>query len=139
MLCFTVLWELVLQCEVMAPPAQLDSCVRRPPNPLWYWLPSPAVREERRALPWPFVCPAAPPLSPQRLASSPCSRSPSVGSSPSRAPLRPAPAPSPAPGGYRGQAPLPPLIDNCRAKRTRLVWRTQGLPILSVYSFFFFK
>ncbi|KAM4629918.1 alpha-tubulin N-acetyltransferase 1 [Polymixia lowei] len=76
------------------------------------------VREEQRALPWPFVLPAAPPLSPQRSVSSPCSRSLSVGSSPSKGSPRPAPAPAPAPGGYRGQTPQSPLIDSCRAKRT---------------------
>ncbi|XP_067111840.1 alpha-tubulin N-acetyltransferase 1 isoform X4 [Osmerus mordax] len=76
------------------------------------------VREEQRALPWPFIRPVAPPLSPPpRAVSSPCSRSLSVGSSPSRGP--PCPAPTPAPGAFRGQTPDSPLIENCRARRTR--------------------
>ncbi|XP_046875083.1 alpha-tubulin N-acetyltransferase 1 isoform X2 [Hypomesus transpacificus] len=76
------------------------------------------VREEQRALPWPFVRPVAPPPSPpSRAVSSPCSRSLSVGSSPSRGP--PCPAPTPAPGAFRGQTPDSPLIENCRARRTR--------------------
>ncbi|XP_062342982.1 alpha-tubulin N-acetyltransferase 1 isoform X1 [Osmerus eperlanus] len=75
------------------------------------------VREEQRALPWPFIRPVAPPLSPpSRAVSSPCSRSLSVGSSPSRGP--PCPAPTPAPGAFRGQTPDSPLIENCRARRT---------------------
>ncbi|XP_042601119.1 alpha-tubulin N-acetyltransferase 1 isoform X2 [Cyprinus carpio] len=67
------------------------------------------VREEQRALPWPFVRPAGPPNSPPLLPSSPQSRSLSVGSSPSRAPLRPAAAPG---------TPSSQLNDSCRAKRT---------------------
>ncbi|RXN20304.1 alpha-tubulin N-acetyltransferase 1 isoform X1 [Labeo rohita] len=73
------------------------------------------VREEQRALPWPFVRPAGPPHSPPLLPSSPQSRSLSVGSSPSRAPLRPAAAP----GLQQGQTPSSQLNDSCRAKRTR--------------------
>uniref|UniRef100_A0A665V9R9 Alpha-tubulin N-acetyltransferase 1 n=1 Tax=Echeneis naucrates TaxID=173247 RepID=A0A665V9R9_ECHNA len=42
------------------------------------------IRQEQRALPWPF----APPHTPQRSVSSQCSHSLSVGSSPSGAPLR---------------------------------------------------
>ncbi|KAI2652694.1 Alpha-tubulin N-acetyltransferase 1 [Labeo rohita] len=72
------------------------------------------VREEQRALPWPFVRPAGPPHSPPLLPSSPQSRSLSVGSSPSRAPLRPAAAP----GLQQGQTPSSQLNDSCRAKRT---------------------
>uniref|UniRef100_A0A9J7Y260 Alpha-tubulin N-acetyltransferase 1 n=1 Tax=Cyprinus carpio carpio TaxID=630221 RepID=A0A9J7Y260_CYPCA len=68
------------------------------------------VRGEQRALPWPFVRPAGPPNSPPLLPSSPQSRSLSVGSSPSRAPLRPAAAPG---------TPSSQLNDSCRAKRTR--------------------
>ncbi|XP_068455182.1 alpha-tubulin N-acetyltransferase 1 isoform X2 [Clinocottus analis] len=67
------------------------------------------VLQERRARPWPF----APPRSPQRSGSSQCSHSLSVGSSPSRAP------PSPAPGGSREQSPQCPLIERCRARRSR--------------------
>ncbi|XP_016349504.1 alpha-tubulin N-acetyltransferase 1 isoform X5 [Sinocyclocheilus anshuiensis] len=67
------------------------------------------VREEQRALPWPFVHPAGPPHSPPLLPSSPQSRSLSVGSSPSRAPLCPAAAP---------RTPSSQLNDSCRAKRT---------------------
>ncbi|XP_016126343.1 alpha-tubulin N-acetyltransferase 1-like isoform X4 [Sinocyclocheilus grahami] len=67
------------------------------------------VREEQRALPWPFVRPAGPPQSPPLLPSSPQSRSLSVGSSPSRALLRPAAAP---------RTPSSQLNDSCRAKRT---------------------
>ncbi|XP_029919484.1 alpha-tubulin N-acetyltransferase 1 isoform X3 [Myripristis murdjan] len=71
------------------------------------------VRQEQKALPWPF----APHLSPHRSVSSPCSRSLSVGSSPSRAPPHPVHLP-PAPGGNRGQNPQSPHIDSCRARRT---------------------
>uniref|UniRef100_A0A672LNW8 Alpha-tubulin N-acetyltransferase 1 n=1 Tax=Sinocyclocheilus grahami TaxID=75366 RepID=A0A672LNW8_SINGR len=67
------------------------------------------VREEQRVLPWPFVHPAGPPHSPPLLPSSPQSRSLSVGSSPSRALLRPAAAP---------RTPFSQLNDSCRAKRT---------------------
>uniref|UniRef100_A0A9J8AAF7 Alpha-tubulin N-acetyltransferase 1 n=1 Tax=Cyprinus carpio carpio TaxID=630221 RepID=A0A9J8AAF7_CYPCA len=67
------------------------------------------VRQEQRALPWPFIHPAGPPHSPRLLPSSPQSRSLSVGSSPSRAPLRPAAAPG---------TPSSQLSDSCRAKRT---------------------
>ncbi|XP_070777665.1 alpha-tubulin N-acetyltransferase 1 [Enoplosus armatus] len=77
------------------------------------------VHQEQRALPWPF----APPHSPQRLASSQCSHSLSVGSSPSRAPLRAAPAS--VPGGNRGQSPQSPLIERCRARRTSSLNRSQ--------------
>ncbi|XP_042362137.1 alpha-tubulin N-acetyltransferase 1 isoform X5 [Plectropomus leopardus] len=70
------------------------------------------VRQEQRARPWPF----APPHSPQRSVSSQCSHSLSVGSSPSRAPLRAAPAS--AHGGHRDQSPQSPLIERCRARRT---------------------
>ncbi|KAM6958726.1 alpha-tubulin N-acetyltransferase 1 [Aplochiton taeniatus] len=75
------------------------------------------VREEQRTLPWPFVPPAAPPLSPQRVASSPCSRSPSAASSPSRASPLPARSPAPAPGACRGPTPRSPAIEGCREKR----------------------
>nr|XP_046273923.1 alpha-tubulin N-acetyltransferase 1 isoform X2 [Scatophagus argus] len=71
-----------------------------------------AVRQEERALPWPF----APPYSPQKLVSSQCSHSLSMGSSPSRAPPRAAPAS--IIGGNRDQSPQSPLIDRCRARRT---------------------
>ncbi len=54
-----------------------------------HFLSSAVVREEQRALPWPFVRPAGSPQSPPLLPSSPQSRSLSVGSSPCRAPLRP--------------------------------------------------
>ncbi|XP_016371801.1 alpha-tubulin N-acetyltransferase 1-like isoform X2 [Sinocyclocheilus rhinocerous] len=67
------------------------------------------VQEEQRVLPWPFVHPAGPPHSPPLLPSSPQSRSLSVGSSPSRALLRPAAAP---------RTPFSQLNDSCRAKRT---------------------
>ncbi|KTF94343.1 hypothetical protein cypCar_00012380 [Cyprinus carpio] len=73
------------------------------------------VRGEQRALPWPFVRPAGPPNSPPLLPSSPQSRSLSVGSSPSRAPLRPAAAPG---------TPSSQLNDSCRAKRTRYISTT---------------
>ncbi|XP_051519738.1 alpha-tubulin N-acetyltransferase 1-like isoform X4 [Myxocyprinus asiaticus] len=73
------------------------------------------VREEQRALPWPFVHPAGPPHSPPLLPSSPQSRSLSVGSSPSRAPLRSATGP----GLQQGQTTSSQLSDNYRAKRTR--------------------
>nr|XP_005170075.1 alpha-tubulin N-acetyltransferase 1 isoform X1 [Danio rerio] len=72
------------------------------------------VREEQRVLPWPFVRPGGPPHSPPLLPSSPQSRSLSVGSSPSRAPLRPAAATV----LQQGQTPSSPLNDSCRAKRT---------------------
>ncbi|KAM9340309.1 alpha-tubulin N-acetyltransferase 1 [Symphorus nematophorus] len=71
-----------------------------------------AVRQEQRALPWPF----APPHSPQRSVYSQYSHSLSVGSSPSKAPPRAATAS--APGGNRAQSPQSPLIDRCRARRT---------------------
>ncbi|XP_022599848.1 alpha-tubulin N-acetyltransferase 1 isoform X3 [Seriola dumerili] len=70
------------------------------------------VRQEQRALPWPF----APPHSPQRSVSSQCSHSLSVGSSPSRVPLRA--APTSALGANRDQSPQSPLVERCRAKRT---------------------
>ncbi|KAG1947303.1 alpha-tubulin N-acetyltransferase 1 isoform X2 [Pimephales promelas] len=72
------------------------------------------VREEQRALPWPFVRPAGPPHSPPLLPSSPQSRSLSVGSSPSRAPQRPVVAL----GLLQGQTPSSQLNDSCRTKRT---------------------
>ncbi|XP_056110442.1 alpha-tubulin N-acetyltransferase 1 isoform X3 [Rhinichthys klamathensis goyatoka] len=72
------------------------------------------VREEQRALPWPFVRPAGPPHSPPLLPSSPQSRSLSVGSSPSRAPHRPVVAL----GLLQGQTPSSQLNDSCRTKRT---------------------
>ncbi|KAL4629637.1 alpha-tubulin N-acetyltransferase 1 isoform X1 [Arapaima gigas] len=77
-----------------------------------------AVREEQKALPWPFTHHAAPPLSPPSAQSSAFSRSLSVGSSPSRVP----PHPSLAPGPYRGQTPHSQLLEsmNCRARRTSL-------------------
>ncbi|XP_067365905.1 alpha-tubulin N-acetyltransferase 1 isoform X2 [Channa argus] len=71
-----------------------------------------AVRQEQRALPWPF----APPHSPQRLVSSQYSHSLSVGSSPSRAPAQAALAS--APGSNRDQNPQSPQIERCRARRT---------------------
>ncbi|XP_071356707.1 alpha-tubulin N-acetyltransferase 1 isoform X3 [Trachinotus anak] len=71
-----------------------------------------AVRQEQRALPWPF----APPHSPQRSVSSQCSHSLSVGSSPSRAPLRA--APTSILGDNRGQSLQSPLMERCRARRT---------------------
>uniref|UniRef100_A0A672MZ62 Alpha-tubulin N-acetyltransferase 1 n=1 Tax=Sinocyclocheilus grahami TaxID=75366 RepID=A0A672MZ62_SINGR len=74
------------------------------------------VREEQRALPWPFVRPAGPPQSPPLLPSSPQSRSLSVGSSPSRALLRPAAAP---------RTPSSQLNDSCRAKRTSSLNRSR--------------
>ncbi|KAF7652620.1 hypothetical protein LDENG_00094430 [Lucifuga dentata] len=72
------------------------------------------VHQEQRALPWPF----APPLSPQQSqsVSSPCSRSLSVGSYPSRA--SPQASPTPVPGVVRGQTPRSPLINSCRTRRT---------------------
>ncbi|KAI4890551.1 hypothetical protein NFI96_019246 [Prochilodus magdalenae] len=72
------------------------------------------VREEQKVLPWPFVRSAGPPSSPTLAVSSPFSRSLSVGSSPSRAPPRPAPAP----GVRQGPTPHPQALDNCRTKRT---------------------
>ncbi|XP_068566885.1 alpha-tubulin N-acetyltransferase 1 isoform X1 [Cebidichthys violaceus] len=72
------------------------------------------VLREQRARPWPF----APPHSPQRSGSSQCSPSLSVGSSPSRAP--PHTSPASAPGGHRDQSPQSPLIERCRARRSRL-------------------
>ncbi|XP_048850282.1 alpha-tubulin N-acetyltransferase 1 isoform X2 [Brienomyrus brachyistius] len=76
-----------------------------------------ALREEQKALPWPFARPQAPPHSPPLSQNSAYSRSLSVGSSPTRAPLRL----TPASGAYRGQAPQNQLIDgvNYRARRTR--------------------
>ncbi|XP_018609997.2 alpha-tubulin N-acetyltransferase 1 isoform X1 [Scleropages formosus] len=75
-----------------------------------------ALREEQKALPWPFARPAPPPPSPPHAQSSAFSRSLSVGSSPSRAP----PHRSLAPSSYRGQSAHPQLIEsmNCRARRT---------------------
>ncbi|XP_028819653.1 alpha-tubulin N-acetyltransferase 1 isoform X2 [Denticeps clupeoides] len=70
------------------------------------------VREERKVLPWPFVQPAAPPLSPRLTPSSQFSRSLSVGSSPSRAATAAAPRVQP------GQPPHSQLTENCRARRT---------------------
>ncbi|XP_030596576.1 alpha-tubulin N-acetyltransferase 1 isoform X4 [Archocentrus centrarchus] len=72
-----------------------------------------AVRQEQRSLPWPF----APSHSPQRSVYSQYSHSLSVGSSPTRAPPRVAPPSSP--GGNRDQSPRSPLVDRCRARRTR--------------------
>ncbi|TSK28257.1 Alpha-tubulin N-acetyltransferase 1 [Bagarius yarrelli] len=66
-----------------------------------------AVREEQKALPWPFTRSTAVPQSPLLAASSPFSRSLSVGSSPNHTP-HPQPQPH-----------IPPhLADNCRTKRT---------------------
>ncbi|XP_030645309.1 alpha-tubulin N-acetyltransferase 1 [Chanos chanos] len=80
-----------------------------------------AIREEQRALPWPFVRPAAPPLSPPLAPSSQFSRSLSVGSSPSHAPLRPAPAS----GAHPGHPQNSHVIENCRAKRTSSLNRSR--------------
>uniref|UniRef100_A0A3B4YBT5 Alpha tubulin acetyltransferase 1 n=1 Tax=Seriola lalandi dorsalis TaxID=1841481 RepID=A0A3B4YBT5_SERLL len=77
------------------------------------------VRQEQRALPWPF----APPHSPQRSVSSQCSHSLSVGSSPSRVPLRA--APTSALGANRDQSPQSPLVERCRAKRSSSLNRSQ--------------
>ncbi|XP_055075068.2 alpha-tubulin N-acetyltransferase 1 isoform X6 [Misgurnus anguillicaudatus] len=79
------------------------------------------VREEQKSLPWPFGRPAVPPHSPQ-------SRSLSVGSSPSHAPLRPTVLP-----GLQCQNPSSQLNDNCRAKRTRPYLQGQviSLPVLA--------
>ncbi|KAG7325820.1 hypothetical protein KOW79_010745 [Hemibagrus wyckioides] len=64
-----------------------------------------AVREEQKALPWPFIRSTAAPQSPPLAASSPFSRSLSVGSSPNRTP--------------HPQPHIPPhMVDNCRTKRT---------------------
>ncbi|KAM9435014.1 alpha-tubulin N-acetyltransferase 1 isoform 2-T2 [Clarias gariepinus] len=64
-----------------------------------------AVREEQKALPWPFVRSTAVPQSPPLAASSPFSRSLSVGSSPSHT--------------TRPQPHIPPhMAENCRTKRT---------------------
>ncbi|KAG7225359.1 hypothetical protein INR49_027342, partial [Caranx melampygus] len=71
------------------------------------------VRQEQRARPWPF----APPHSPQRSVSSQCSHSLSVGSSPSRAPLRAAPTTTLL-GDNRDQSPQSPHMERCRARRT---------------------
>ncbi|XP_034016919.1 alpha-tubulin N-acetyltransferase 1-like [Thalassophryne amazonica] len=71
-----------------------------------------AVHQEQRALPWPF----APPLSPQRSASSLCSHPLSVRSSFSRAPPRGASAP--VCGNSREHSPESPHIDRCRERRT---------------------
>ncbi|XP_061597125.1 alpha-tubulin N-acetyltransferase 1 isoform X4 [Cololabis saira] len=71
-----------------------------------------AVHREQRTPPWPF----APPHSPQRWASSQCSQSLSVGSSPCR--TRPRVAPSSSPGGKWDQSPQSPAVDRCRAKRS---------------------
>ncbi|XP_039977742.1 alpha-tubulin N-acetyltransferase 1 [Xiphias gladius] len=70
------------------------------------------VRQEERALPWPF----APPHSPQRSVSSQCSHSLSVGSSPSR--VTPQAAPASALGANRDHSPKSPLMERCRARRT---------------------
>ncbi|XP_018610002.1 alpha-tubulin N-acetyltransferase 1 isoform X4 [Scleropages formosus] len=82
-----------------------------------------ALREEQKALPWPFARPAPPPPSPPHAQSSAFSRSLSVGSSPSRAP----PHRSLAPSSYRGQSAHPQLIEsmNCRARRTSSLNRSQ--------------
>ncbi|KAG9328589.1 hypothetical protein JZ751_012895, partial [Albula glossodonta] len=74
------------------------------------------VREEQKALPWPFARPARPPLSPPLSLPSQYSRSLSVDSSPSRGP----PRPCPGPGAYRSQTPHSQYLENvtCRAKRT---------------------
>ncbi|XP_026155940.1 alpha-tubulin N-acetyltransferase 1 isoform X2 [Mastacembelus armatus] len=77
------------------------------------------VRQEERALPWPFV----PPHSPQRLISSQCSHSLSVGSSPNRVLSRAASAS--APGSNRDQNPQFPVIERCRARRTNSLNRSQ--------------
>ncbi|XP_036371705.1 alpha-tubulin N-acetyltransferase 1 [Megalops cyprinoides] len=81
------------------------------------------VREEQRALPWPFARPTAPPLSPPLSLSSPYSRSLSVDSSPSRGPFRG----NPAPGPHRNQTPHSQYIENmnCRARRTSSLNRSQ--------------
>ncbi|KAK2864680.1 hypothetical protein Q7C36_003834 [Tachysurus vachellii] len=64
-----------------------------------------AVREEQKALPWPFIRSTAVPQSPPLVASSPFSRSLSVGSSPNRTP--------------HPQPHIPPhLAENFRTKRT---------------------
>ncbi|XP_046699822.1 alpha-tubulin N-acetyltransferase 1 isoform X4 [Silurus meridionalis] len=71
-----------------------------------------AVREEQKALPWPFTRSTAVPQSPPLVASSPYARSLSVGSSPSHTP--------------RPQPHIPPhLADNCRTKRTSSLNRSQ--------------
>ncbi|KAJ8341982.1 hypothetical protein SKAU_G00319100 [Synaphobranchus kaupii] len=72
------------------------------------------VREEQRALPWPFAHRA--PLSPPLSLPPPYTRSQSVESSPSHGPLRP----GPAPGAYRSPAPHAQYLENlnCRARRT---------------------
>ncbi|XP_029022773.1 alpha-tubulin N-acetyltransferase 1 isoform X9 [Betta splendens] len=71
-----------------------------------------AVRQEQRALPWPF----APPHSPQLLVSSQFSHPQSTASSPSKAATRSDPAS--ALGSSREQSPQSPLIERCRARRT---------------------
>ncbi|XP_044191429.1 alpha-tubulin N-acetyltransferase 1 isoform X5 [Thunnus albacares] len=81
------------------------------------------VRQEQMVPPWPF----APPHSPQRSVFSQYSHSLSVGSSPTRAPLQAAPAS--APGGNRDQSPQSPLIERCRARRSRC--QPVSLPPLS--------
>ncbi|KAM7372713.1 hypothetical protein PAMP_007615 [Pampus punctatissimus] len=77
------------------------------------------VRQEQRVPPWPF----APPHSPQRSVSSPYSHSLSVGSSPTRVPLRAVPAS--APGSNRDQSLQSPLIERCRARRSSSLNRSQ--------------
>ncbi|KAI1902439.1 hypothetical protein AGOR_G00044770 [Albula goreensis] len=81
------------------------------------------VREEQKALPWPFARPARPPLSPPLSLPSQYSRSLSVDSSPSRGP----PRPCPGPGAYRSQTPHSQYLENvtCRAKRTSSLNRSQ--------------
>ncbi|KAJ8367676.1 hypothetical protein AAFF_G00313760 [Aldrovandia affinis] len=81
------------------------------------------VREEQKALPWPFVRPAHPPLSPPISLPLPFSRSVSVDSSPSRGPLRP----GPAPGLFRSQSPHSQYLENMssRARRTSSLNRSQ--------------
>ncbi|XP_055368767.1 alpha-tubulin N-acetyltransferase 1 isoform X7 [Betta splendens] len=71
-----------------------------------------SVRQEQRALPWPF----APPHSPQLLVSSQFSHPQSTASSPSKAATRSDPAS--ALGSSREQSPQSPLIERCRARRT---------------------
>ncbi|XP_029370070.1 alpha-tubulin N-acetyltransferase 1 isoform X4 [Echeneis naucrates] len=76
------------------------------------------IRQEQRALPWPF----APPHTPQRSVSSQCSHSLSVGSSPSGAPLR-------ALRDNRDKSPQSTLAERCRARRTSSLNRAQqGFP-----------
>lgn len=82
-----------------------ETCLKCSDNTLSLSFPK-AVREEQKALPWPFIRSTAVPQSPPLAASSPYSRSLSVGSSPNRTP--------------RPQPHIPPhLADNYRTKRTR--------------------